>query len=136
MTKALLGLLAGVFVAIVTARFAFNVKTDIGDEPVQEAWAQNKIEFVTWNNEKWTAWIHDGAFELIPQDLNNWSRHANSSIAFTNWNGESWQARVDGDSFLLAAEGNWEGETERAQAIQYLDWNGNNQFRTVADLQR
>jgi len=128
--------LAAIIVAIAAARVAYSVSTDIGDGPVQEAWAQNRIEFVAWNNEKWTAWIHDGAFELVPQDLENWSRHANASIAFTNWQGESWQAKIDGDSFLLAAAGDWQAEPERAQAIRYLDWKGNNQLRTVADLQR
>jgi hypothetical protein len=136
MARAFLGLLAVVFAVIVAARFAYSVSTDIGDDPVQEAWAQNKIEFVTWNNKKWTGWIHDGKFELIPQDSSNWSRHASPSIAFTNWEGESVQAKIDDDSFLLAAEGNWQGETARAEAIRYLDWNGNNQLRTVADLQR
>ena len=136
MARALLGLSTVVVITILAARFAYNVSTDIGDDPVQEAWAQNKIEFVTWNNEKWTGWIHDGTFELIPQDSSHWSRHASPSIAFTNWAGESVQAKIDDDSFVLAAEGNWQDETARAEAIRYLDWNGNNQLRTVADLQR
>lgn len=136
MARVLFGLTAVVFAAIVAARFAYSVSTDIGDEPVQVPWAQNKIEFVAWNKEKWTAWIHDESFELVPQDLSNWHRHSSGSIAFTNWEGESWQAKIDGGSFLLASEGNWQGETEQAQAIQYLDWSGNNQLRTVAELQR
>ena len=136
MAKAFAGFLTAVLVAIVMARFAYNVSSDTGSEPVQQAWAQNKIEFVAWNKEKWTAWIHDESFELVPQDSSNWHRHSSASIAFTNWEGESWQAKIDGGSFLLASEGNWQGETEQAQAIQYLDWSGNNQLRTVADLQR
>ena len=136
MAKIFVGLLAAILVAIAAAKFAYSVSTDTGDEPAQRAWAQNKIEFVTWNNEKWTAWIHDGAFELSPEDKNNWSRHSNASIAFTNWQGESWQAKIDGDSFLLASQGDWQGDVERTAAIHYLDWNGNKQLRTVAVLQR
>ena len=136
MAKALLGFSMAMLVAIVAARFTYSVSTNPDTGPVQEAWAQNRIEFVTWNNVKWTAWIHDGSFELIPQDLSNWSRHANASIAFSDWEGESWQVKIDDDSFLLAHEGNWQGPIERAKAIRYIDWNGNNQLRTVADLQR
>lgn len=136
MTRVWVGLLAAVLIAIVAARVAYSISTDPGDGPVNEAWVQGKVEFVTWNNEKWTAWIHDGAFELIPEDKSNWSRHANSSIAVIDWNGESWQAKVDDNLFLLAFQGNWDGEIKRADALRYRDWNGNNQLRTVADLRR
>jgi len=135
-TKALLGFLAAMIIAIAAARVAYNVSSDTGEPPVQEAWAQDRIEFVTWNDEKWTAWVHDGAFELIPENSRSWSRHANPSIAFTDWQGESWQAKIDGNTFLLAEQGNWQGEVDRAHTIRYRDWNGNNQLRTVADLQR
>lgn len=134
--KVFVGLLAAVLVVIGAAKFAYNASTDTGDGPAQAAWAQNRIEFVTWNDEKWTAWVHEGSFELVPEDDSNWSRHANASIAYKNWQGESWQAKIDGDSFSLASLGNWQGEIERAHAIHYRDWEGNNQLRTVADLRR
>lgn len=136
MSKPLFGILAAVVVVIAAAKFAYNVTTNPGDEPVREAWTQNKIEFVTWNNEKWTAWIHDGQFNQIPENTNNWSRHQNASIAFTGWDGESWQAKIDGDNFLLAHQGNWQDNVERSDALRYRDWSGNNQLRTVAELQR
>ncbi len=136
MTKVWVALLAAVFIVIAAAKIAYSISVDPGNEPVQEAWAQNKIEFLAWNNEKWTAWIHDGEFELVPEDKQNWSRHSNPSIAFSDWHGESWQAKIDGDEFLLAADGNWTGEVERADAIRYQDWSGNKQIRTVAELER
>ena len=136
MKKALVGLAAAFFAAIAAANIAFRASTDVGVEPVNEAWEQNKMEFVAWNNERWTAWIHAGAFEQAPEDTRNWHRHAKASIAFTGWDGEAWQAKVDGDVFLLALEGDWDGEVNRSEAIRYRDWSGNNQIRTVADLTR
>ena len=54
MAKVLLGLFAAMLVVIAAARFAYSASTDPGEEPVNEAWAQGKMEFVTWNNEKWS----------------------------------------------------------------------------------
>lgn len=136
MTKALLGLLVAVLVAIAAARIAYNVSVDQGEVPANDAWAQNRMEFVAWNNDKWTAWIHDGAFEQAPQNTAKWSRHSNASIAFTNWKGEAWQAKIDGEVFLLAHQGDWQGSIDRTAAIRYRDWSGNNQLRTVAELRR
>ncbi len=137
MSRAVLGLFLVAFVvAIAAARFAYRVSTDPGDGPVNEAWVRDKMEFVSWNNDKWTVWIHDGAFEQLPQNADKWSRHSNASIAFTNWEGEAWQAKIEGDVFLLAHQGNWEGSVERSEAIRYRDWSGNDQLRTVAELRR
>ena len=96
MTNVLMLIVAAVLVAIGGARVAYNVSSDPGGEPVQVAWSQDRMEFVTWNNGKWTAWVHAGSFELSPQTSGKWSRHANPSIAFTNWDGEQWQAKIDG----------------------------------------
>ena len=137
MAKTLLGLFLAAFViAIAAARFAYILNTDTGDDPANEAWAQSKMEFVAWNDDKWTAWIHGGAFEQLPQNTDKWSRHANASIAFTNWEGEAWQAKIDGDVFLLAHHGDWEGPVEHSEAIRYRDWSGVDQLRTVAQLRR
>lgn len=137
MKKALLGLSAAVFlVAIAAAQYTYRVSTDTGDEPVNEAWAQNKMEFVAWNDDHWTAWIHDGKFEQAPQNTKDWSRHSKVSIAFVGWDGEAWQAKIDGDMFLLAHQGGWQGSVDRADAIRYRDWAGHNQIRTVAELNR
>jgi len=135
MTKALLGLAAAMLVAIAAARVMYHVSTAPGDDPVNEAWANNTMEFVSWNDDRWTAWIHDGAFEQAPEN-DNWSRHANVSIAFIDWEGEAWQAKIEGDEFLLARRGNWGGSIDRSEAIRYRDWSGNNQLRTVAELER
>lgn len=136
MAKVWLGLMGAFLIAVAAARIAYTVNTDTGDYPVNEAWALNKMEFVAWNGERWTAWIHDSKFELTPEDTRRWSRHSSPSIAFTSWDGEHWQARIDGDSFLLAYRGNWQEPSEPVEAIRYRDWRGINRLRTVADLRR
>lgn len=136
MARVITGLLVAVLLVIMAAKYANNVSMDEGDEPVNEAWAQHKMEFVTWNDGRWTAWIHNGAFETVPQDTNNWSRHSNPSIAFTDWAGEPWQAKIEGHEFLLARHGDWQGTIERSDSIHYLDWHGNKRLRTVVALQR
>jgi len=136
LTKAISGLILSVLVVILAAKITYNLNTDYGDEPANIAWAQNEMQFVAWNNEKWTAWIHNGAFELAPQNTDTWSRHSNISLAFTDWQGESWQAKIDGETFLLALRGDWQGTVEQVDAIRFRDWSGNNQLRTVAELQR
>ncbi len=136
MVRVVLSLLASVLAIIVAAKLVFNVTAYTGAGPANEPWAQNKMEFVAWNDEKWTAWIRGDAFELVPQDTVKWTRHANASMAFIDWEGQEWQAKIDGDIYLLAVRGDWEGTTERATAIQYRDWRGENQMRTVAQLKR
>jgi hypothetical protein len=136
MNKVITGLLTAVLLVVVAAKVASNMSMDTGDEPVNEAWAQDKMEFVTWNDGRWTAWIHDGVFEQTPQNTDNWSRHSSPSIAFRDWEGEPWQARIEGDVFLLAKHGDWQGTIERVDAIRYLDWHENKRLRTVAVLQR
>ena len=136
MAKVLLGLSAAMLLVIAAARFAYNVSTDPGGQPVNDAWAQGKMEFVTWNDEKWTAWVHAGAFTQVPQNTDDWSRHSNTSLAFTNWAGEFWQAKIDGDLFLFAYQGNWQGPVEQSDAIRFQDWSGINRIRTVSELRR
>jgi hypothetical protein len=134
--KVILGLIVSVLAAILAAKITYNLNANHGDAPANKAWAQNEMQFVAWNNEKWTAWVHDGAFEMAPQNTNSWSRHSNISLAFTDWQGDAWQAKIDGDVFLLAFQGNWQGTIEQVDAIRFRDWSGNNQLRTVAELQR
>lgn len=136
MAKALAGLIAAVVLTIAAAEFAFVSTRDAGNEPINEPWAQNRMEFTAWNNEMWTAWIRDDAFELQPVDQGTWHRHSNPSIAFIDWEGEAWQAKIDGDEFLLAHRGDWSVHSESSTAIRYRDWAGRNQIRTVAQLRR
>ena len=136
MNRVLLVLAAAFLAAVMAARFAYSLSTDIGDEPINPAWSQNEMQFVTWNGERWTTWVHDGAFELIPQNTRRWHRHANRTIAFTDWDGEQWQARVDGDEFLLARRGDWSADAVRTAALRYRDWSGDHRLRTVSDLRR
>ncbi len=136
MTKVILGLLSAFLIVIAAAKIAYSITTEHGGEPVNQAWTQNRMEFVSWNNQKWTAWIHEDSFEQVPQNSSDWSRHSNVSIAFTNWDGEPWQAKVDGDAFLLAHHGDWQGTLTRSEAIRYRDWSGDNQLRTIAEIQR
>jgi hypothetical protein len=136
MNKVVLVLLTAALLTIAAARFAFEVRVHQGVEPGNEAWANSKMEFVSWNKQKWTAWIREDVFEQTPRETGNWSRHSNASIAFTDWDGEPWQAKIDGDVFLLAYRGNWNGPLERAEGIRYLDWSGDNQIRTINDIRR
>ncbi len=137
MKRALTGIFVAFLIAIAAAQIAFQVTDKEGDGPGNEAWAQARMEFVAWNNEKWTAWVHEGAFEQVPEDTANWSRHSKNSIAYIDWDGEAWQAKIDGDNFLLAHQhGNWETDVQVADAIRYADWSGNEQIRTVAELTR
>ena len=136
MIKVVLGLFAAVLATVVAAKLAFDATAYIGAEPANAPWAQNTMEFVTWNGEKWTAWIRDDAFEQRPQNDVKWSPHANTSLAFIDWKGQSWQAKIDGDAFLLAHRGDWNHATERGNAIRYRNWKGENQLRTLAQLKR
>ncbi len=94
------------------------------------------MEFVSWNGEKWTAWIRDESFEQRPQNEEKWHEHANISLAFVDWDSERWQAKIEGDGFLLARRGNCKNETKHVSAIRYRDWKGKNQLRTLAQLKR
>jgi len=136
MTRVWSGLLVAFLIAIAAAKFAYNVTVESGGEPANAPWSQDKMEFVAWNEGKWTAWIRGGSFELDPQNTGHWSRHSNPSIAYIDWDGEAWQAKIEGNEFVLARRGNWAEAVERSEAIRYRDWSGNNQLRTVPDLQR
>ena len=129
-------LMAAVLATVVAARLAFEATVNTRSEPVNHPWAQDTMQFVTWNQEKWSAWIRDDAFEQLPQNTDKWSRHSNASLAYIDWEGRAWQAKVDGDDFLLAHRGDWAGATERAAAIRYRDWQGNNKLRTTVQLRR
>jgi len=136
MTRVASGLLAAFLVVVAAAKFAYHVSTESAVEPVDTPWSQDRMDFVAWNGEKWTAWIHQDTFELVPQNISDWSRHANPTIAFFDWDGNAWQAKIEEQEFMLARQGNWGGPVERSAALRYRDWSGNNQLRTVADLQR
>jgi hypothetical protein len=136
MIKALLGLAAAVVVAVLAAGVWYRVEAESDQAPTPAPWAQNRMEFVAWDDEAWTAWIHGDRFELAPRHEGKWRRHANPTIAFTDWQGEPWQAKIEGEQFLLARRGDWKGRTERASAVRYRDWRGDPQLRTVAQLRR
>jgi len=90
MIKIVFGLSAVVLATVLAAKLAFNATAYTGDTPVNQPWAQNTMEFVTWNGEKWTAWIRDSTFEQRPQNDVKWSAHANTSRAFIGWEGKPW----------------------------------------------
>ena len=136
MIKIVFGLAAAVLAAIVGAKLAYEITVHTGAEPDNRPWAQNSMEFVAWNGEKWTAWIRDDAFEQRPQNETRWSGHTNTSLAFIDWERKPWQVKIDGDAFLLAKRGDWKGSTERVTAIRYRDWEGDNQLRTLMQLTR
>lgn len=131
-----MGLVVVLLAPVLAAKLAYNAATDTGTGPVNQPWAQNSMEFVTWNGEQWTVWIRDDAFEHRPQNEAKWGQHATPSVAFMDWEGTPWQAKIEGDAFLLAHHGDWQGHIERATAIRYRDWQGNNQLRTFAQLNR
>ena len=134
--KVVLGLLVAVLAIILAAKLAFDATSHKEAEPANQPWAQNTMEFVAWNGEKWTSWIHDGTFEQRPQNNAQWSSHANTSLAFIDWDGKPWQAKMDGDTLVLAHRGDWKGATKRVDAIRYRDWKGENQLRTLTQLKR
>ena len=136
MLKVVFSLSAAVLATVVAAKLAFDATAYTGDAPVNQPWAQNTMEFVTWNGEKWNAWIRDDTFEQRPQNEGQWSRHANTSLAFVGWQGGPWQAKIDSDALVLAYRGDWNGSTKRVNAIRYRDWKGENQLRTLAQLKR
>lgn len=136
MTKVALSLLAAVLAPIFAARLLYHATADTDTEPTPQPWAQHAMEFVAWNDERWTAWIRDDRFELLPREEGRWRRHDNVSLAFTDWQGQPWQVKIDGEQFLLAHRGDWNGRIERASAVRYRDWRGRPQLRTVAQLRR
>ena len=121
---------------IVAAKLLYEATAHKGAQPDNQPWAQNSMQFVSWNGEKWTAWIRDDAFEQRPQNAALWSGHANASLAFIDWEREPWQVKIDGDSFLVAHRGEWKGTIERVTAIRYRDWEGENRLRTLTQLKR
>jgi hypothetical protein len=128
------GLCLALFATVLAAKLAFEATTSAGVRPGLQPWGQDRMEFVSWNGDKWTSWIRGGKFELVPRVAGEWSRHSNSNLAFIDWNGEPWQAKIEDGVFLLAPRGNWRAPTERASAIRYRDWEGENQLRTVPQL--
>jgi len=118
MARVLWGLLFAFVATVVAARLAFEFTAPEFSGQVNEPWAQSRMEFVSWNNEQWTAWVRDEIFEQTPE------------------NTVDWQAKVEGESFVLAHRGNWSGSTESANAIRYRDWSGQNRLRTLAQLGR
>lgn len=136
MIKVVAVLLAAIAAAVLGARLLYEATASGAAAPAEQPWAQNRMEFVAWNGTRWTAWIGDEKFELMPQTPGKWQRHANSTLAFTDWEGEPWQAKIEGDEFLLAPRGNWRGQTERARALRYRNWQGEQELRTVTQLRR
>src|SRR5262245_11259081 len=132
--KVLVGLCLALVAAILAAKLAFVEVTRSATASGFQPWAQHSMKFVSWNGEKWTAWIRDGRFELSPRDTSDHSRHSNTSLAFVDWTGEPWQAKVEGKDFVVARRGDWHGPTEHVNAIRYRDWRGDNELRTVAQL--
>ena len=133
---AAVSLLGAILVAVLAARLLYDATAETDTQPTPQPWAQNAMEFVAWDHERWTAWIRDDRFELLPHEEGKWRRHANVSVAFTDWQGQPWQAKIDGGQFLLARRGDWKGHIERASAVRYRDWGGRPQVRTVTQLRR
>ena len=136
MYKVGFSLVVAILATVVAAKLAFESTVNPDIEPVNRPWAHNTMQFVSWNHEKWSAWIRHDTFEQLPQNTEKWSRHTNPSLAFIDWNGEAWQAKISGDNFILAQRGDWQGATERVEAIRYRDWQGNNKLRTTLQLRR
>lgn len=136
MAKAFAAVFGAFLLTILAAKTTFLATSEDVADDGRKAWAQNRMEFVAWNNERWTAWIHEDSFEQLPENTNKWSRHANTTIAFMDWDGEPWQAKVAGDQFELAHRGDWQGEVQSSAAIRYRDWQGKPQLRTVDQLRR
>lgn len=136
MGKAFAALIVALMATVAAARVAYEFSVADNESNGRAPWALNSMQFVAWNEQRWTALIRDGAFELTPKNTNNWSRHRKGTIAYLDWDGQPWQARIDGDAFLLAHRGDWSGEVLRADAVRYRDWQDEPQLRTVTQLLR
>ena len=136
MIKVIAVLLAAVLATVLASRLWYRATVEVDGASTSQPWAQDSMQFVAWDDERWTAWIRDDKFELAPRAEGKWRRHANSSLAFTDWEGKPWQAKIEGQQFLLAYRGDWKGRIERASALRYRDWRGDHQLRTVAQLRR
>jgi hypothetical protein len=136
MAKAVLFILVAFTATVAATGMVYRATPNEGSAPAVQPWAQNKMKFVAWNDELWTAWIRDGSFEQLPKNNKKWSRHWNVSLAYNDWEGKAWQAKIDGEEFLLAYRGDWNGPIERVSAIRYRDWAGDKKIRTVAQLRR
>ena len=122
MTRVLAVLLAAVLAAILASETAtvrtalrLGIATASTSQLPSQPWAQDSMQFVAWDDERWTAWIRDDKFELTPRAEGRWQHHANASLAFTDWEGKPWQAKIEGQQFLLAYRGDWKGRIERAE---------------------
>jgi hypothetical protein len=136
MSKVLAVLLTALLAAILAARLMYGAAIRSDDEPTSQPWALNSMQFVAWDDARWTAWVRDHKFELTPRTEGKWQHHVNPTLAFIDWEGKPWQAKIDGRQFLLAYRGDWKGRIERADALRYRDWRGHHQLRTVAQLSR
>ena len=134
--KAIIGLIVAFALSVMGARLAFEASGPDEASSTAAPWAQNKMEFIAWNGQRWTAWLRDGNFELTPENEGNWHRHANSSIAYIGWGGEPIQARLHGEQFQIAHRGEWHAAVEEVEAIHYIDWSGVRRVRSVEQLTR
>jgi len=134
--KALIGLAVAFAATVGGARLAFEASSHAQSPTATAPWAQDRMEFVAWNGQRWTAWVHDGRFELTPQSEGTWHRHSNTTIAYIGWDGELWQARVDDGRFRVARRGEWGDHSETIDSLRYRDWSGNRKVRTVTQLTR
>lgn len=134
--KAVIGLLVAFAATIGGARLASEASMTPDGQVSAAPWAQHSMDYIAWNGLRWTAWIRDGNFELLPETEGNWHRHANTTLAYIGWDGEPMQARIQGEHFVIAHRGEWHGSVEEANAIRYRDWEGANRIRTVTQLTR
>jgi hypothetical protein len=136
MTRALSVLAAAVLAAILAARLLYGATVMVDDASSLQPWGQNSMQFVAWDDERWTAWIRGDKFELTPRKEGKWQHHVNPTLAFTDWEGKPWQAKIEAEHFLLAYRGDWKGRIERSNVLRYRDWRGERQLRTTAQLRR
>lgn len=136
MAKGFMGLIIAMIITVIAANLAFRAQSSTDEPEANAPWSQDRMQFVAWNGNHWTAWINDSQFVQTPETTGRWSSHTKPGIAYIDWDGENWQAKVSGEEFIIAYRGNWSGPTERVPAIRYQDWAGRNQLRTVGQLNR
>jgi hypothetical protein len=134
--RLVLSVIAVSVIVIGAVTWAARVGSTVDIADGVQPWSQDTMQFVAWNNQRWTAWIRDGEFVFVPENERRWSRHSKATIAFIDWQGEPWQARISGDLFVLAPRGDWENSALSSTAIRYQDWSGAARIRTVQQLAR
>ena len=79
------------------------------------------INYITWNNTKWTAKVQNGVFIHAPNG--DFSKaHKDDIINYITWNNTKWTAKVQNGVFIHAPNGDF-SKAHKDDIINYITWN-------------